>query len=148
MGDALKYIFGDYRPIDLWLLVIELIVLLLIAYEVGDNWLRHRKKDKGIRKVSELMNEGMRLQRAVPASAMTPDQSTIDAWVKAVNVWLNRSHAELSKMSPSAASAFIEGIPGSSSYPGVAVGAYIAFGGLLLRIGKLRSISEKPDTYF
>jgi hypothetical protein len=71
--DTIRRMLEGTRPIDLWMLVIELLVLLLIAYEVGIGIFRSRQDKKRAQqvqarseKIREVITAGQKLQHDVP----------------------------------------------------------------------------------
>jgi hypothetical protein len=105
------------RPIDLWMLVIELLVLALIAYEVIVGILRNRgdkKRTHNIRarseKIREMMMEGQELQQEVPRFGTGPME--IAKWANAEKEWHEATKELLASYSAQAGAAFLHDTSG------------------------------------
>ena len=90
------------------MLVVELLVLLLIAYE-GQKFYLVQMEDPGSigGHILEWMSKGQMLQQN-RSPAGFPDEADSTAWVAAVQQWMEQdAHHFLAKYSPQAAASFI-----------------------------------------
>ena len=148
MLDTLRrLLFSDSRPIDWAMLVIELLVLFLIAYEVGHGVLRTRKLGRRVKAVLELVSEGVQLQQAVPKGSVTAE--SVNPWQESVLSWTQRTTQRLARYSAQASYSFahITSRP-AADYAGVAGEVQNVYGCLVWRMDILRRMMEKPDAYF
>jgi hypothetical protein len=151
MGDMLTTlrIFSDARPIDIWMVVIEVLVLAIIAYEAGSDF-HHKHKLRGwLAGIFGLVSKGQNLQKHAPRSGPlgNADPAAIDPWIKSVHEWSEETANFLKKYSTQAVVAFYQGVQRDAEYPGIAWNAQNMFGHLLLRLNNLQRIMEKPDVY-
>jgi hypothetical protein len=132
------------------MLIIELLVLLLIAYEVIVSILekiheRKRKKVVGerVKTLRDAMFEGQELRNS---TTWGDDRERERKWVQDTKEWGERTRALLKSYSAHAEMAFLLEMPispndfGSMSQP-------FTLGTLLSRLNNLRSIIEKPEVY-
>jgi hypothetical protein len=149
MLDTLRRMFEGSRPIDRVMLVIELLVLVLIAWEVGVGILE-RCEAKKRRKIVEqrrnemrdAMVEGQRLLQTVP-KLMEP----IAKWASDVDAWERETQELLRSYSAQAETAFLI----DTSFVPSTIGAIPdprRYGKLMMRLQNLRAIIEKPEVYF
>ncbi|MGO8973760.1 MAG: hypothetical protein ACLQJ0_04945 [Steroidobacteraceae bacterium] len=144
----LSQMFDGVKPFDWLMLLVELLVLLLIAYEVVIPAFHRRRTSRRLASLLALMNRGQKIQDAVPASGTTDDLA-ISAWKTSVEEWLRDTHKTLVAYSPQASTIFLHDTGGTSlRYRGVAQNAHDYFVMLLARMNNLRAIMEKPEVYF
>jgi hypothetical protein len=137
------------RPIDLWMLIIELLVLLLIAYEVVIGVWSKVRTSRRVTTIFQYMARGQDLQAHAPPAGT--DVSIPAAWVASVQEWIQQTHDFLAQYSPQAAASFIHDSGGASvQYSGVSSYSQARdwYRTLVSRINNLRRIMEKPDVYF
>ena len=150
MLDTLRRMFSDARPIDVWMLVIELLVLLLIAGEVGvvlSRWLKRKGK---LTQTFNLMSKGQQLENSVPPLG-TADETAIRTWNESVKTWIGETNRFLVGCSQQASATFLHeegGTLSSMRYHDVAKDAHDWYKTLIARLNNLRSVMEKPDVYF
>ena len=101
------------RPIDVWMLIIELLVLGLIAYEVVSGWLRHREGERRriflgarVSDLSRLMDKGQRIQSSVLDPSITNFQ-ILQPWLDSAEAWTTETNDYLGLYSPRGSAAFI-----------------------------------------
>jgi hypothetical protein len=143
MFDLLRHFFADARPIDWVMLIVELLVLLLIAYEViWEPWKSRRLAITAL----NLADSGEAIRQCAPG--ISADENAVNTWTESVNHWVSESCEALEERSAHAASSF-RSPPSrnSSSYIGIHQIANDPFGSLLQRIEILRSIAEKASLY-
>ena len=149
MLDTIRHLFYDTRPIDIWMLVVELLVLLIIGIEGGltlFGWLKRRDK---VAKVSELMVQGQHIQSKAPVGAASPE--TIQAWVRLAEGWEQETSTYLRAHSARATATFLQDVSQammSVGYNRVNPDARVQFERFSTRLINLRSIMEKSEIYF
>ena len=84
--DTLRRIFSDSRPVDLLMLVIELLVLLLIAADLIAGVLHWHNKRSATARILVFLAEGQRLQDTPPRSQASDEEAK--AWVEEVKNWI------------------------------------------------------------
>jgi len=135
------------RPIDLWMLAIELVILLVIVGEAAIGIRRYYKRRPILARLSKCMISGQALQNAVPVSGV--QDNSLTTWSESVKAWVGETNTFLKKHSEGASSAFLQDRGGTSlRYGGVAWAVHDWYLTLLARLNNLRSIIEKPDVYF
>ncbi len=143
---TITHMFSDVRPFDWLMLIIEVLVLVLIAYEVSVNLWHKRRIKSRLATILVLKNKGQELQVSVPHGT---DDTAISAWNDAVKAWANDANRLLSTFSPQASATFLHE-PGGPllDYYRVPMNARDHYQFLLTRLNNLHSIMEKPDVYF
>jgi hypothetical protein len=82
MGNTTGHLLGgDTRPIDLWMLLIELLILGLIAGEVGVLLFRYCKKKPILARLRNIMAAGFVLEASAPNSG-----ADAPAWKASISV--------------------------------------------------------------
>jgi hypothetical protein len=139
--------YQDVRPIDRATLIIELLVLVLIAYEVGHPIYHQRKVRRRSRAITGFVESGRKLQNLAPG--IEASDAEVSQWIESVEAWNNETHDFLKRYSAEAAASYLHN-PGkfSGDYMGVAVKAQRVRRGLEERLNNLRDIMEKADVYF
>jgi hypothetical protein len=152
--DTIRHMLEGTRPIDLWMLAIELLVLLLIAYEVGIGVVRSRedKKRAGLvcvrsEKIREIITRGQELQREAPRSGTAPMEAA--TWIDAEREWHKGTKALLESYSPQAAVALMHDTSGEAPpwWDSIATGARNEYATLICSLNNLRDILERPNVY-
>ncbi len=143
MLDILRRFFSDARGIDWVMLIVELLVLLLIAYEIiWEPWKSRRLATAALR----LADSGEAIRQCTPV--LSADAGAVDTWMKLLDSWVRESCGALEGRSAHAASAF-RSLPGrkDGAYLGIHQAANDSYGALLQRIEILRNIAEKASLY-
>jgi hypothetical protein len=148
--DALRCLFFDVRPFEYLMLVIEVLVLLLIAYEVGSGVWHRIRRTRRSRRVLTRLSDGQALQHAAPRRSADP--ATISLWTSNVRAWIDETNTLLCKYSLEASIAFLHNRGGADTSFGsalreVADGAQDPYVTLQERLNNLRSIIENPEVY-
>jgi hypothetical protein len=153
MCNTIVHMFEGVRPFDRLMLGIEVLVVLLIAWEIFRGESSRRQENKRRLLLSERMNavqvllaRGGEIRRTAPSSSGDPND--VIPWVQSLEEWDTSAQAVLGSFSPQAAAAFTAGIPKGMSFPGLAAGAQNYYGMLLLRLDNLQKLMEKSDVYF
>src|SRR5207248_1009268 len=89
MLDTLRRIFGDSRPVDLLMLVIEFLVLAIIAGELIYVVIRHFRKQRITKRLFLMFLEGQTLQDAAPVRTFGPNDPEVADWKKRVGSWVS-----------------------------------------------------------
>jgi hypothetical protein len=134
------------RPIDWWMLAIELLVLIVIAGEaLLTLWTWHNKKNK-VAKIFKLMAKGQQLQESAPTQQ---EAQRVGEWARLVGTWLTETNDFLRTCSPQASAAFLLNFDFPTvHYAQIATGAHDSYVTILVRLKNLRNVMEKPDTYY
>jgi hypothetical protein len=156
MCNTIRHMFEGVRPFDWLMLIVEVLVLGLIAFEIVREEWRHRAERKQQRIIGErseslrqLLSKGQELQRNAPASgeSTTDIAQDIAQWSRLIDTWHQEVATLLASYSSRAAMAFNHGVPKGSTYMGIAVAANRRFGFLLSRLENLQGILENPQIY-
>lgn len=128
------------------MLVIEFLVLLLIAYELFiPAWQRRISKQRKTI-LASLLARGQDVVNHAPVGHY---DTGVDQWSRGAENWMAETADQLSKFSENAAIAFSQGEErGGTKYPNVAVGAWLHYGTMQLRLRNLRRIIEQPNIYY
>jgi hypothetical protein len=157
--------FEGVKPFDWIMLGIEAAVLLLILYEVIIDIVRHHQatcRRKGLNQIvtslSQLMDEGLRLQRSVPDTA-EQEFEVLQRWMMDTSAWADKASDFLAARSRRASAAFLL-VHDSSSADSVVFTSsgdqlfYLAsplrehYQRLLTQLDNIRQIIEKSEVYF
>jgi hypothetical protein len=147
--DTLRRMIYGVRPFDILMLVVEVLVLLLIAYEVGVNVWRDRRRTRRSRKVLGQLTKGQKLQADAPVGSSVNNPSVV-SWANTTTEWANETSALLSKYSEAASVSFLHVVGGANSSFGFGhINPYAQHAYILLQeqLNNLRSILENPDVY-
>lgn len=145
--DTLRRILGDAKPIDIWMLVIEILVLAIIGAEAGYAVVHGISRRHKLRTIYKLVADGRILQKDAPRGAANVE--IIAAWEIAVNKWQTNTENQLKEYSAQAEVAFLQETPiPSVPYGRVSWQIDKLFDSLNMRLANLRSIMEKPEVYF
>lgn len=149
MLDTIRRLFVDTRPVDIFMLVVELLVLLIIGIEGGISLVGWCKRRGKVAKVNEFMIRGQSIQSKAPVGQASPQ--ILADWTNLADVWEKETNSYLSKHSAQAAATFLQDVSGammSFSYNRVTPSIRVEFERLSTRLINLRSIMEKPAIYF
>lgn len=98
---TIRRMFSDVRPFDWLMLVIELLVLLLIAYEVIPGFWHKRRVKRRLKALSTLVSEGQLLEDSAPSQS--DDQTVVVKWTNDVTTWDRKTNETLVCFSKQAA---------------------------------------------
>jgi hypothetical protein len=98
--------FDGVKSFDWLMLVVEILVLLLIAYEVGTTVLHRLQTKRRLASLFALMHRGQELQATVPGSGTADDQAIV-AWKSSVEAWADDTNKILATYSPQASARFL-----------------------------------------
>ncbi len=153
MLDAIRRFFGDFRPADLTIVVIELVFVVIVSAEWATREIRDCRKrrrqrrrqqeiDLRVRALRDALWKGQELQLRTPGSG----DPYVAAWRQAVSNWGEETRVLLKSFSEHAETAFSLPMP-SLPYITGSVGAVSEFVSLISHLNNLRGIIEKPDVY-
>jgi hypothetical protein len=129
---------------------IEMLVLLLIAFEVyvgiKERRREHRRKRLVDERVSE-MRKAMAAGQVLVLSNPQSDDPRVAGWAQAVSNWSEETRRLLKSYSEHAETAFMLRMPSSPSSYG-SRGAVFEYISLLSGLENLKGIIEKPGVYF
>lgn len=146
--DTFRRILYGARPIDSTMLVVEILVLVLIAWEFVGGRFHRWKLQRRINRLFPCFTQGQQLYQNVPAVAADLAAST--AWVEQVEDWTQRTSKLLASYSSKASVSFLHESGGlvNRDFHRIHTTAYAPYVQLLERLNSLRAILEKPDIYF
>jgi hypothetical protein len=159
MNDYIQYLFGDARPIDVLILLVDFLVLAVIVWiEVGEKW-HKRKMNRRVTEVRPYFDRGTKLQKEVPNPFGENYEVAYFEWTRRVREWSDDTHRFLGTHSERAADSFFLIVNASASdsvvYPENWGGSFPLTGHhresyqrLLSYLSNLRTIMEKPEAYF
>jgi hypothetical protein len=149
MADTIRHLFGDSRPIDILMLVIEVLVLVIIAYEAIKETCSRRRIRAITSQLRLFLIQGQKLYDSPPPSASTTAQDD-NAWSGRVQAWTDSVQKFLNEKADSAAVVFNHLPIRNDTKPRAYVSHRIerVFIDLDERLKTLRSIMEKPNVYF
>jgi hypothetical protein len=146
-ADTFRHMFGDSRPIDIAMLVIEVLVLALIAVEGIVNLVRWRSRRSITLRLRSFLAEGQKLLDNPPPPQALEQEARV--WEADVQDWTKAVHSFLDEKAKSAVTVFDHAPLGSQElfthvsrrieHP------HLKLGG---QLQTLLSIMEKPDVYF
>jgi len=142
MLDTLKR-FSDSTAyaISMWLM--ELLVLLLIAYEVMAAIWRHQVVKRRLHTLLKSMEKGHKLEEDTPHPGWPSER--ISPWKDSVNAWIQETQLLLKSYSAQAEIAFLHDPHVIQPNYRLPVREYHL---LVTRLNNLRGIMERPEVYF
>jgi predicted metal-dependent hydrolase len=133
------------RPIDWWMLAIELLVLVVIATEAIISFVHWQARKTATKKALALLLEGQQIQDRVPGR--NQDEAA-EEWNKEVGAWVTKTLTFLKGCSQQAEVTFNQlhkSLP--LSYK-AALATEQLYGWLYRSLENLQAIMEKPEIYF
>ena len=161
MAHVVRMMFYGFRAPDVWLLIVELLVLGLILYDVLSGVLHKRKMAKRLSELFPLLERGQRLQTSIPvgpSSVSLPDFEATQRWMSDFKAWNSETETFLSRKSSKAASIFrhvinaartdraMWGRSGEVHYLSGEIGNTYQL--LQVKLDNLHRIIGNPDAYF
>ena len=143
---AFIHVFTNSRPVDLLIVAGEILVLLLIAYELASRTLYKRSLSKRLNELFYAIAEGQELQ-ATARQIRDEHSLYAEEWSEEVKEWIKVTRKTLERCSAQAVISFMHDPDLTLTHPGsiVPVSEYQS---LVLRLNNLRSIMEHPEAYF
>jgi len=146
MLDTLRHAFSHgSRFLDISMWIMEFLVVILIAYEVGTTVWHKRKMRRRLARLFALLASGQNLQKAAP---FRHDDAYTKNWIVDVGKWIREATESLDGYSHQAATAFSQVKKSHPHQPGINSVAGETYGDLLQYLENLRGIMEKPDVYY
>jgi hypothetical protein len=155
--------FEGTRAIDWVMLGVEVLVVLLISYEVFVGEMRHRRERRMrltvsniVLELSRLMDKGRRLQSSVPDPGIMNPQ-VVKPWKDSVDAWTEETNTFLVSHSSRASSAFMlvtdagnmDSVVTSGGRQFALTGEFREFyQQFVVRLANLRRILEQAEAYF
>jgi hypothetical protein len=123
------------------MLAVEVLVLLLIAHEVGSGIWHRVRRNRRSRRAHEFFSHGQTLQNGAPG-----DPALVTDWLRQVEKWINDTNELLTRYSSQASASFLhDSGRAGMHYGGVAQDAQRGFAALQERLNNLRAIMGRPD---
>lgn len=143
---ALLHVFTESRPVDLVIVIGELLVLLLIAYELVARAIHKRSVAKRLNELFYAIAEGQELQAT--ARQIAGERSPgAGEWSHAVQEWIKVTRKTLEHCSAQAVISFMHDPDLTLTHLG-SIAALSEYESLVLRLNNLRCIMEHPEAYF
>jgi hypothetical protein len=155
--------FEGIRPFDWLMLVVEVLVLVIIAYEFIAEALRRRTDQKRrlflnalVLRLSPLIDEGERIRSTAPDPLATT-QYFITRWTDSVSSWTKKTEALIAGHSSSASATFMlisesQCVDDAVSYHGhhffLSGPTSETHKALTLHLENLRRMVDRPEAYF
>ena len=144
--NTLPHLFAEYRPVDMMILLLEILVLLMIVGQVGARTLHKRTVNKRLMDLFYAMAEGQELQAIAPHR--TDERSASSGkWRQSVQEWITQTGKMLERSSAQAAISFIHNPDLTLTHPN-GIAAPSEYESLVVRLNNLRGIIEHTDAYF
>jgi hypothetical protein len=140
--------FEGTRTVDWVVLAVDLLILVLIFYEIvwGGEVLPRRRLKKRIARIAEFTHRGQVLQTSAPRTAANND--VIAQWAGAVQSWVQDTNGFLKSCSPIAPAKFVDDSNSPAmSYPGLSPQIFVLYRRLTHRLANLQAIIQFPTVY-
>ncbi len=139
------HVFTNSRPVDLMIVVGELLVLAIIAYELISRTIYRRSLARRLNELFYAIADGQELQAE---ARVTADESSFDPeeWSHKVSEWIKVTRKTLERCSAQAVISFMHD-PDLTLKQG-SIAPRSEYQSLVLRLNNLRSIMEHPEAYF
>jgi hypothetical protein len=148
MGNTIRHMFEGVRPFDWLMLVIEVAVLLLIAWEIGRDIWHKRKMRVRYDALFERFDKGQQLRFSFPQ--LGPNACNRDErleWENSAKTWIKETAIFLRGFSPKAATMFLKEV-NDSYFSDVVNNPDFWSTALFHRLENLREIMDKCEVYF
>lgn len=156
MSDILRRMFGEARPIDDLILIVDFLVLVAILWFEGPEYLRKRRVNRRVKRLVKVMSAGRDLLKMRPKELGSSfpeeieDESSLVAWQERVRLWLMDARQFLGTYSSPASVTLTDDLP-PLQYATQAASYWSALEWntmLTDLLNKLHDIMEKSDVYF
>ena len=153
-------LFGHPERIDIWILVVDALIVALIAWVDIPEKLHKRRVGKRLASLLPFVERGQELQRTIPEYDATYDAVTGKEWMNSVVMWGKETRTFLEQCSPAGARLFEHTAETAQlvnpQYVHTESGRSFPIHGdqrdsyqrLVARLNNLHRIMEKPDAYF
>ncbi len=144
-ADTFRRMLYGTRPIDEYMLVVELLALLIIGLEAAVHLTRHFKKRHRLRNLFNCLSHGQELLDRRPSDGPTAWSD----WKLRFKEWRDNTSKLLAHYSPQAAAFFLHRHDAPSRiFLGIRQDPPPQIVELIEYLENLRSIMENPDIYF
>lgn len=140
------HVFGESRPVDVVIVLGELLVMFMIAYELVGRAMHKRSVAKRLNELFYAIAEGQELQ-AVARQITDEPSPRAGEWSHAVQEWIKVTRKTLERCSAQAVISFMHDPDLTLSHLG-SIAAASEYEALVLRLNNLRCIMEHPEAYF
>ncbi|HEY4054623.1 MAG TPA: hypothetical protein VGL74_12810 [Terriglobales bacterium] len=143
---ALFRVLVQSQPIDLAILGIEILLLLVLAYQQFTGIVHKRKLNKQLSKLFYALAEGQELQAIAP-DTIDENSANLGKWKRAVRDWMDVTRKILEGCSGNAVISFMHD-PVLTLTHTSRMSARSEYESLIARLNNLRCIMEHIDAYF
>jgi hypothetical protein len=145
---ALFHVLARSQPIDVAILGIEVLLLLVLAYQQFTRIVRKRRLNKQLSKLFYALAEGQELQAIAPdTDSIDENSANLGKWKRAVRNWIDVTRQSLEGCSGNAVISFMHDPVLTLSHVG-RMSARSECESLIARLNNLRCIMEHIDAYF
>jgi hypothetical protein len=148
MPDSLRRVRPESTSYSTSMWIMEFLVLLLIAYEVGITivgQIRSRRREKRKAILVTWIARGQDILDSAPSDHYDP---AVHTWIPLVNSWIDSANEQLAHCSANAKVSFNRGSRETRTYNNVASGARAQYANLAIHLENLRRIIEQPEVYY
>jgi hypothetical protein len=143
---ALFRVLAYSQPIDVAILGVEVLVLLMLAYQQFTRITHKRRLDKQLSKLFYALAEGQELQAIAP-DMIDEDSASLGRWKHAVRDWVDVTRKTLEGCSGNAVISFMHNPDLRLTHSG-RINPRSDYESLIARLNNLRCIMEHMDAYF
>jgi hypothetical protein len=143
---ALFRVLAHSQTIDLAILGVQVLVLLMLAYQQFSRISHKRKLDKKLSILFYALADGQELKALAP-DLLDGDAASIGKWKRAVHDWVDATRKMLEGCSGNAVISFMQN-PDLRVTDSDRTNALTDYNSLTTRMNNLRSIMEHIDSYF
>jgi hypothetical protein len=148
MFNKIKCMFGGVKPFDWLMLIVEILVLALIAFEIFHSIWHRRKIVRLLSRAFYFVQMGQKLQVMIGPEWNGPPLGP--EWIKSVKAWNQETLNFLEACSPQARESFLINNVEAHREQSLKVPpeAQWWYRTMLNRLDNLQRIAENPDVYF
>lgn len=139
-------VLAQSQPIDVAILVIEVVLLLVLAYQQFTRIVYKRRLNKQLSKLFYALAEGQELQAIAP-DTIDENSANLGKWKRAVRNWMDVTRKILEGCSGNAVISFMHDPVLTLTHAG-RMSARSEYESLIARLNNLRCIMEHIDAYF
>jgi predicted signal transduction protein with EAL and GGDEF domain len=134
------------QPIDIAILGVQVLVLLMLAYQQFSRLNHKRRLDKKLSTLFYALAEGQELKVIAP-DMLEGDPASVGKWKRAVHDWVDVTRKALEGCSGNAVISFMQN-PERRLSDSEGINALTDYDSLTARVNNLRGIMEHIDAYF
>jgi nitrogen fixation/metabolism regulation signal transduction histidine kinase len=143
---ALFRVLAYSQPIDVAILGVQVLVLLMLAYQQFTRIIHKRRLDRQLSKLFYALAEGQELQAIAP-DMIDEDAASFGKWKHAVRDWMDVTRKTLESCSGNAVISFMHN-PDFQLTRTDRINARTDYESLIARLNNLRCIMEHMDAYY